>query len=368
MTIDLLGDLVFEGVPGFVIKGIDDPAFPLAMMTFDGGSVGPRAFFKYINGDASERPYVAAAPSGTFMTLKRLGEGSIVERCSVVGRADYQPIYGPSSDTAYGDSAWTINTCGGVTFRDNYARGMPDKMFYFTGGSDTGAADDTGDHLVIGNFGDRCDSFLSTTRQMNTIRVIGNRTLFCRLGIARTEAGEGVEQVDPGRTMIAIGNMFEKTESRVVRLHGGGGDVIANNQVIDWGYRIGWHHTVGYDGCSAPVWGQNSVVSNNVMMFRDWVPTATHRAVRIDDIALTSGTHVTTGCEIDGNIFMGTATNALGECIVELPGTGRNGGNNTFINVTTPVTTATGPPLRCALRRQRLVLHQIRFSLPICQL
>lgn len=354
---EIEGDLHLEFCPGFLIKGLRTVAAssPGTILTIDGTTYRPRVYWTRPRVDNSLRRFVSADASGTAITLKNLSGGRI-EDCYIVGRNDYRQYTDGSDTYQWGDSGFSVNQCGPITFDGGYIRGQPDKGIYITGGpldtddstATTSDEDDYGHHVVTGIFFDSCNTMASANRESRGVKYIANHGYMCRLGVGTAEAGSGGSEVDPGRTLIAIGNTFERIGGRAVFAHGGYGHVVHGNQVIDQGY--------AYDTTLAPSHGsydtliddtandafrlagaRNGSWIGNSVRYRYWTPRASSRGFRLMELALVSGTLQATGNVIDGNSVSATEIG-----IAELNSSSANGGTNRLSGCTTNVSRASG--------------------------
>lgn len=327
-------DLYVEGAPGFTLKGAE--GFPGSVLTLDGGTAKPSFFWNGGTVDTSLRGFVATDPTGTGITIKRLGQYGI-------SRVRFKA--GASYKDAVGDSGMSINQCDFGLVDHCHFIGQPDKGLYITGGASEAASDDGQGHEVRGCYFYRCNTAASATRQTRRFRAHHNIVEECNLGFGRTDAGV----TSPGREMIVDHNYFYKIGGRAIRLYGtgydgdlGGGDVIDGNVFIDWGYEFDGvtasdsRRLMDIRGARAPR------ITNNIMRMRDWTPVSGITAIylgayTLDGAGQTGITSITKGAFIHGNHFEGCYT-----AIQEAGGTTGNTGHNTVENVTTRLILGSG--------------------------
>jgi hypothetical protein len=301
-----------KGSPRAEIKGIAGGGTS-AVVRIDGGTDRPPLVWMGLAVNNSLRSYASAAASGTALNIVNLDDWMITG-CTFDAGASWWD--------KKGDSGVAVNQCGFGILAYNKFKGQPDKGGYFTGGPSNAAADDYGEWIVAWNNFYRCNTACSFTRQSRLARFFGNTVTECDLGVGRTEAGEGLAAVSPGREIIVTGNNFNRIGSRAVRLNMEGGDIVEGNIFTDWGYdpvkltlTTGTQSLIRMDGAC------NSKILGNTFRFRDWVCTPTHKAVELRRMewpgpaevkASFTGTTMTVNSVTSGALFIGMKLTGTG--------------------------------------------------------
>ena len=317
-------ELRVQGAPGTTIKGAVGDGLVVEVRCNDGVSY-PNFTMRNVEINNSLRTFVAAEQGGTALSLVRLGHYD-VQYCRFVG----------DPSLTKGDAGTTATLCKSGVWSNNYAAWQPDLAFYPTGGNDETDVDDFGDVTAENNRIYQCDAGIFGKRQIRRLMLRGNTFTQTRVGILNTPGSGTPTPLVGAREQIVEGNIFIGC-SEPIRLELSRGDIVAGNQIIDWGYdRNGVATAVK---TAIRIFGvQTGQVVNNMMLMRE-LADAGHRGISLHEKTFGGVTTQSTGNIIADNSIIGCT-----EGVIELNSTTGNliRDNITSSSVTTPVTLAVG--------------------------
>jgi hypothetical protein len=301
--------LTVEGVKGTTIKGVAGEGIVLEIRNnaISNSALYPDLSFSGLTIDNSLRDFDAAAQSGTGLSLVRMGKAEIFNsRFMGDPLFDADPI--PANWTK-GDSGVTAVTCLDLNIHDNYFAHQPDLALYVSGGPDNDASsDDFGEWKIYSNQLVHCNVGFAAKRQTRRVLFTQNivrRMLACGyLGTAGALGNGGVGMISAREQMIS-NNIFSEMEQRAIELELSAGDVISNNQIIDWGCLLSNFATASANPIAMRLFGVNgaSIVGNKIRL-RSMTNSANHTAMQLRASTF-SGTVETTSCIVDDNDIAG---------------------------------------------------------------
>lgn len=315
------GDVIWEAVPGFVIKGLVGTTGPI--LDIDGGAFLPRFFVDGMHIDNSLRTFTPSTQSGTALSIKRLIDMDI-RRFVAQSTDDYRD--------GFGDSGITIQECRGGRLWGPVIIGQPDLGIYVTGGALTASTDDYADIEIYGPRIYRCDSAISTKRQGRRVAVFGGVIEECRTGISTLEADSGATEIDPGRELFISGTRMKRIGSRAVWGRGNS-RVTGHFNVEDFGFDPDNVADAGGHTYAVRLEGPSHCDLQATIRQRDWSGSGL-QAFDIRALTLDSGTYTPKSNRIKATI-LGVASG-----IVENAGVTASNYDLMVDTVTTPVTLA----------------------------
>jgi hypothetical protein len=317
------GDVIWQAVPGFIIKGLASGSGPV--LEIDGGAFRPRLYIDGMHIDNSECTFVSAGQSGTALSLKRMSD------------MDIRRFIGQSTDDyrdEKGDSAITIQECRGGRIWGPVCIGQPDLGIYVTGGALTNSTDDFADIEIYGPRFYRCDGAFSSKRQGRRCAIFGGIVEECRVGFSTLEADSGGTEIDPGVEMYVAGTRFKRIGSRA--LHGRGDSRITGYvDIEDFGFDPDNAATPFGHTYAVRLEGPSHCDITATIRQRDW-SGAGLQAFDIRALTLDSGTY-TPKCNRIKATILDVATG-----ILENAGVSASNYDLMVDGVTTPVTLASG--------------------------
>jgi hypothetical protein len=285
IDITLTSPLTIELDAGARLLGTSTSSGP--MLTIRGGTGRYPLVVRGGQIDNGDRIFVLAEQSGTALDLididDYLIEGVVFGRKS----RDYVDNFGDSGITATRCQRGTVVGC---TFY-----GQPDLGIYITGGASTGASDDYGDLLVTGNRFVRCSVGISAKRQFPRLVVVGNTFDECGNGVTMFEAGG----IPPGRCFVIANNVFRRTVTRAIRIHGPGVGTISGNVIEDFGFN---RSLVSVSAIGILLSGASDcTITGNVIKFTDWTSDSNHTAISLPQTTIDGITYTPARNNITGN-------------------------------------------------------------------
>ncbi len=258
----------------------------LPILHIDGVNVRPSLIWRGGSFDASKIPYTPPYGEGNCLAPIR------INRCHISGVKFYGGEKALSDDgttiVAGGDSGIFIVDTHWTTIEGCYFQGMPDLGIYVSGNFSLGPSDDGGDCVIANNHFNRCQFGAAAKRQSRRTIITGNTFVGCRIGAALYDAGVGT---NPAKDGIVTNNCFYKSGWRAIEIHGGVGNIVANNQIKDYGYE--WSGAAPASGGTSTgirLFGtKNAAITGNTIGMEELPASASHVAIHLKNWTDTNG-------------------------------------------------------------------------------
>lgn len=251
-----------------------------------GGSAGPIFTFTSETGTTTAPTGVVRITGGQFNTAVRAftNEGdAIAVKCvnyAMVQVRDTQFIGEVDHETGLvndmGGTGLRIESSNAITVHGCRFVGHQDAGLAIVGANNAALTDDGFGANIVGNHFVKCYRGWKATRQSRNVNASGNEYLQCEIGASAHDANS----ISAARVSIK-GEMFLKCGGAAIDLKQQNGAVIANNTIIDLGYKI--DGTTAVTGTRAAIkLGAcvSTLVTGNVIRMDQFTPQADSFGVR----------------------------------------------------------------------------------------